>query len=77
MRRRNATITIYKTKRIDATYQNIWAFNDTNERSEWLRSKPNITFENCKYWKYGEPIKLEVPFNDALDFDYVKITNYA
>ena len=75
--RRNTTITVYKTQRIDATYQNIWAFNDTTERGEWLRSKPHIDFENCKYWKYGEPIKLEVPFYDALDFDYVKITNHA
>ena len=74
--RRNTTITIYKTQRIDATYQNIWAFNDTTERGDWLRSKPHIDFENCKYWKYGEPIKLEVPFVDAMDFDYVKITNH-
>ena len=75
--RRNTTITIYKTQRIDATYQNIWAFNDTTERGEWLRSKPHTTFENCKYWKYGEPIKIEVPFASAMDFDYVKITNHA
>ena len=75
--RRNTTITVYKTQRIDATYQNIWAFNDTNERGERLRSKPHTTFENCKYWKYGEPIKLEVPFVSAMDFDYVKITNNA
>lgn len=75
--RRNTTITIYKTQRIDATYQNIWAFDNTTERLEWLNSKPHTTFENCKYWKYGEPIKLEVPFYDALDFDYVKITNHA
>ena len=74
--RRNTTITIYKTQRIDATYQNIWAFNNTTERGDWLRSKPHIDFENCKYWKYGEPIKLEVPFADAMDFDYVKITNH-
>lgn len=75
--RRNTTITLYKTQRIDATYQNIWAFNDTTERGEWLRSKPHVMFENCKYWKYGEPIKLEVPFASAMDFDYVKITNHA
>ena len=75
--RRNTTITIYKTQRIDATYQNIWAFNDTTERGEWLRSKPHIDFENCKFWKYGEPIKIEVPFANAMDFDYVKITNHA
>ena len=75
--RRNTTITIYKTQRIDATYQNIWAFDNTTERGNWLLSKPHIDFENCKYWKYGEPIKLEVPFVDAMDFDYVKITNNA
>ena len=75
--RRNTTITVYKTQRIDATYQNIWAFNDTTERGKWLNSKPHTTFENCKYWKYGEPIKLEVPFVSAMDFDYVKITNNA
>ena len=73
--RRDTTITLYKTQRIDATYQNIWAFNDTTERLEWLTSKPHIDFYNCKYWKYGEPIRLEVPFVDAIDFDYVKITN--
>ena len=75
--RRNTTITVYKTQRIDATYQNIWAFDNTTERGEWLNSKPHTTLENCKYWKYGEPIKLEVPFVSAIDFDYVKITNNA
>ena len=74
--RRNTTITIYKTQRIDATYQNIWAFNSTTERAQWLGSKPHTTFENCKYWKYGEPIKIEIPFHDAMDFDYVEITNH-
>ena len=73
--RRDTTITLYKTRRIDATYQNIWAFNDTTERGEWLISKPHIVFENCKFWKYGEPIKLEIPFQDAMDFDYVEINN--
>ena len=75
MRQRNTLITLYKTQRIDATYQNIWAFNDTTERLEWLTSKPHRDFYNCKYWKYGEPIKLEIPFYNAMDFDYVKITN--
>lgn len=75
MRQRNTLITLYKTQRIDATYQNIWAFNDTTERLEWLTSKPHTDFYNCKFWKYGEPVKLEIPFYNAMDFDYVKITN--
>lgn len=74
---RNTLITLYKTQRIDATYQNIWAFNDKTERLQWLTSKPHRDFYNCKYWKYGEPIKLEIPFYIAMDFDYAKITNNA
>ena len=73
--RRDTTITLYKTRRIDATYQNIWAFFNKEQRNAWLTSKPYMIFSNCKYWKYGEPIKVEIPFTDAFDYDYVKITN--
>lgn len=73
--RRDTTITLYKTRRIDATYQNIWAFSNAEERNAWLTSKDRIMFTNCKYWKYGEPIKVEIPFTDAFDYDYVQIVN--
>ena len=67
--RRNTTITLYKTRRIDATYQNIWAFGNAEERNAWLTSKDSIMFTDCKYWKYGEPIKVEIPFTDSFDYD--------
>ena len=73
--RRDTTITLYKTRRIDATYQNIWAFGNAEERNAWLTSKDRIMFTNCKYWKYGEPLKIEIPFTDAFDYDYVQIVN--
>ena len=73
--RRNTLITLYKTRRIDATYQNIWAFRNAEERNAWLTSKDYVLFQDCKYWKYGEPIKVEIPFSDAFDYDYVKIIN--
>ena len=73
--RRDTTITLYKTRRIDATYQNIWAFGNADERNAWLTSKDRTMFTNCKYWKYGEPIKVEIPFTDAFDYDYVRIVN--
>ena len=73
--RRDTTITLYKTRRIDATYQNIWAFANAEERNAWLTSKDRTMFINCKYWKYGEPLKVEIPFTDAFDYDYVRIVN--
>lgn len=73
--RRDTTIRLYKTRRIDATYQNIWAFGSADEREAWLMSKDSIMFTGCKYWKYGEPIKVEIPFTNAFDYDYVKIIN--
>lgn len=73
--RRDTTITLYKTRRIDATYQNIWAFGNVEERNAWLTSKDRTMFTNCKYWKYGEPLKVEIPFTDAFDYDYVQIVN--
>lgn len=73
--RRGTTITLYKTHRIDATYQNIWAFDSADERNAWLMTKDSIMFTGCKYWKYGEPIKVEIPFTNAFDYDYVKIIN--
>ena len=73
--RRDTTITLYKTRRIDATYQNIWAFGNVEERNAWLTSKDRVMFTNCKYWKYGEPLKVEIPFTDAFDYDYVRIVN--
>ena len=73
--RRDTTITLYKTRRIDATYQNIWAFGNVEERNAWLTSKDRTMFTNCKYWKYGEPLKIEIPFTDAFEYDYVQIVN--
>lgn len=73
--RRDTTITLYKTRRIDATYQNIWAFGNVEERNAWFTSKDRVMFTNCKYWKYGEPLKVEIPFTDAFDYDYVRIVN--
>ena len=73
--RRDTTIRLYKTRRIDATYQNIWAFGSADDREAWLMSKDSTMFTGCKYWKYGEPIKVEIPFTDAFDYDYVKIIN--
>lgn len=73
--RRDTTITLYKTRRIDATYQNIWAFGNAEERNAWLTSKDRAMFTGCKYWKYGEPLKVEIPFTDAFDYDYVQIVN--
>lgn len=73
--RRDTTITLYKTRRIDATYQNIWAFGNADERNAWLLSKDSVMFTDCKFWKYGEPIKVEIPFADVFEYDYVKIVN--
>ena len=75
MARHNTQYTLYKTGRTDPTYQNTWAFANRAERDVWLNSKNPYPVLNCQYWRPGEPIKIKIPYNQALYYDYVMINN--
>lgn len=75
MARRATYIWLYKTGRTDPTYQNIWAFADATERATFLNTKFPVLYQNCKYWRVGEPVKLNIPYENSLGYDYAVITN--
>lgn len=73
--RRDTQITIYKTGRIDPTYNNIWAFESETQRNLWFTRKEQMPFLNCKYWRLGAPLRLPISYEDSFGYDYVVIRN--
>lgn len=72
---RDTQYTLYKTGRIDPTFQNVWAFDSVSQREIWLNSKEKLPILNNKYWRVGSPIKIPVRYEDSFEYDYVRIVN--
>lgn len=72
---RDTQYTLYKTGRIDPTFQNIWAFSSEAQREAWFTSKIGMPVLNNKYWKVGNSIKIPVRYEESFEYDYVKIVN--
>lgn len=77
MARRNTTITLYSTGRVDPTYKNIIGFNSEAERNSWLSSKPAFTISKCKYWRVGDALRMPLTYDKAFLYDYAKIVNHT
>lgn len=77
MARRNTTITLYSTGRVDPTYKNIIGFNSIAERDAWLARKPSLTVSRCKYWRVGDPLRMPLTYDKAFVYDYAKIVNHV
>lgn len=72
---RDTKYTIYSTGRTDPTYKNIWAFADRMERTAFLALKPHREYTENKYWKFGQPVKIAISYEDSFQYDYIMITN--
>lgn len=72
---RDTTYQLFKTGRTDPTLTHIWAFASESERTNWLLSRPMLTLSANKYWRVGDTIKINVNYETALNYDYIRITN--
>lgn len=72
---RDTIYTLYSTGRADPTYSNIWAFQNSTERTAFFTNKAHIRFQNQKYWRVGNTIKVPIRYEVALQYDYAIIDN--
>lgn len=72
---RDTIYTLYSTGRADPTFSNIWAFQNSNERTSFFTNKAHIRFQNQKYWRVGNTIKVPIRYEVALQYDYCIIDN--
>lgn len=72
---RDTIYTLYSTGRADPTLSNIWAFQNATERTAFFNNKAHIRFQNQKYWRVGNTIKIPIRYEAALQYDYCIIDN--
>ena len=72
---RDTIYTLYSTGRADPTFSNIWAFQNSTERTAFFTNKAHIRFQNQKYWRVGNTIKVPIRYEVALQYDYCIIDN--
>lgn len=72
---RDTIYTLYSTGRADPTFSNIWAFQNSTERTSFFTNKAHIRFQNQKYWRVGNTIKVPIRYEVALQYDYAIIDN--
>lgn len=56
-------------------YRDIAWFDTTRELVEYLDSQPTLKGFETSYLKYGQPVKIDVPFNEALKYNYLAVFN--
>lgn len=72
---RDTIYTFYSTGRTDPTYTNIWAFQNSTERTNFFLNKPHLQFTGQKYWRTGATVKIPIKYETALQYDYAIIDN--
>lgn len=72
---RDTIYTFYATGRADPTYTNIWAFQNSTERTNFFLNKPHLQFTGQKYWRTGATVKIPIKYETALQYDYAIIDN--
>ena len=72
---RDTIYTLYSTGRADPTLSNIWAFQNAAERTAFFNNKAHLRFQNQKYWRVGNTIKIPIRYEAALQYDYCIIDN--
>lgn len=72
---RDTIYTFYSTGRADPTYANIWAFQNSTERTAFFNNKPHLRFTGQKYWRTGATVKIPIKYETALQYDYAIIDN--
>ena len=72
---RDTIYTLYSTGRADPTYANIWAFQNSTERTTFFNNKPHLRLTGQKYWRTGATVKIPIKYETALQYDYAIIDN--
>ena len=78
---RDTSYQFYTIGAVDPNYGNIWGFANPTERTTFLNKHLGSLVTGCKYWKQGDPIRVNLSgstaysFEASYTFDYVKITN--
>ena len=60
-------------------YRDIVKFDDNTARMDYLKrnSGPFIVINNTQYLRANQPIKLDIPFGEALRYNYMRVYNPA
>lgn len=63
----------------DSTYRDVVRFNTDGERTAWFRSRMNLgvhmEIKGMVYLRMGEPIRVNIPFDMAMHFNYLVVIN--
>ena len=63
----------------DASYRDVVRFNDDGERDRWFmkatQDEYSITLTGLVYLKYGEPIRINAPFDMVTNCNYIVVRN--
>ena len=55
----------------DSTYRDIVAFKTSQEREKYFRSLQGVEFDNAAMHKYGEPVRLPLPYPQVQEYNYL------
>ena len=61
----------------NSDYRDVVWFDNDAALDEYIENRPRMYFNNLNYASFGKPIKLDVPFNIAQRYNYLKATNPA
>ena len=59
----------------DSSYRDIVRFEDDSKRQAWFNAQPHITVERGTMSRFGQPVRLEIPFNQASQWNYLVAYN--
>lgn len=61
----------------DQSYRDVVYFQSNATLNAYLDARPKFYFDDLSYQKMGEPISVGVPFNQMLQWNYLRVTNYV
>lgn len=61
----------------DQSYKDTVYFQSNAALNAYLDARPKFYFDDLSYQKMGEPISVGVPFNQMLQWNYLRVTNYV
>lgn len=60
----------------DQSYKDIVHFDTTADLDNYLNFVDNRQFDDLSYLKMGEPINISMPFNQVIEWNYVRVENF-
>lgn len=55
----------------DASYRDVVRFASRDTQEQWFAGVDGVTVEHATMHKFGQPVLLEIPFNEASRFNYL------